>query len=185
MNEDDFNSFRSKILKREGPKHHKITGSVGVYDIYKRIRKNNWYNKTRPITEHEFYSIIRTVNKYFAQELVQGNDVILPYKMGRLELVKYDSKPIVNDDKLIIRTPVNWEETLRLWHEDQEAKEQKMLVHYDTNTIFKVKYNAHIGRYTNKRFFTFRINREIKKQLKEQINNKAIDAFIELCNTYH
>jgi hypothetical protein len=36
--------FRTRVLKRCYPKHYAVSGSLGVYDAYKYIRKNGWYN---------------------------------------------------------------------------------------------------------------------------------------------
>jgi hypothetical protein len=44
------------------PRYYKVNNSLGVYDAYKWIRKNKWFNIGRPLKEHEFYSIIRKVN---------------------------------------------------------------------------------------------------------------------------
>ena len=47
-------------------RNYKITNSIGVYDLYKLIRKNHWYDIGRPLKEHEFYAIIRKVNSLLA-----------------------------------------------------------------------------------------------------------------------
>lgn len=57
-----MDEFRRKVLKVDGPRKHKINNSIGVYDLYKHIRKNKWFNIGKPVSEHDFYSIIRTVN---------------------------------------------------------------------------------------------------------------------------
>ena len=54
-----MDNFRRKILKVDDGGHlHKIRNSIGIYDIYKMLRKNKWLNIGRPLTEHEFYTII-------------------------------------------------------------------------------------------------------------------------------
>ena len=60
---NDIIQFKNSIKKNKESRFHKITNSFGVYDSYKWIRKNKWLNIGRPVTEHEFYSIIRTMNK--------------------------------------------------------------------------------------------------------------------------
>jgi hypothetical protein len=44
--------FRRKILKLNEPRKHKVRNSLGVYDAYKYIRKNKWFNIGIPLTEH-------------------------------------------------------------------------------------------------------------------------------------
>lgn len=37
---ESYESFRSKLLKLDKPRVHKIRGSLGIYDGYKYYRKN-------------------------------------------------------------------------------------------------------------------------------------------------
>ena len=69
-------------------RNHKVTGSLGVYDAYKYIRKNKWFDIPRPLKEGEFYRIIRRINDYLADELVKGKEVKLPHRLGTLEIRK-------------------------------------------------------------------------------------------------
>lgn len=87
-----MDEFRRRILKVDGPRKHKINNSFGVYDAYKFIRKNKWFDIGGPISEHDFYSIIRTINNQLAELLSCGHDITLPCQMGRLEVRKYDAK---------------------------------------------------------------------------------------------
>ena len=43
--------------------------------------------------------------------------------------------------------------------------------------IFKVYYNRGKANYTNKSFFAFDVNRELKKKLKKNIKERRIDAY--------
>ena len=38
------NNFRNEVLKVSKPRKQTISGSLGVYDAYSWIRKNNWLN---------------------------------------------------------------------------------------------------------------------------------------------
>ena len=57
-----MDEFRRQVLKVDGPRVHKVNNSYGVYDAYKYIRKNKWFDIGQPVTEHQFYSIIRRMN---------------------------------------------------------------------------------------------------------------------------
>lgn len=87
-----MDEFRRRILKVDGPRKHKISNSFGVYDAYKFIRKNKWFDIGGPVSEHDFYNIIRKVNNQLADFLSKGHDVNLPCQMGRLEIRKYDAR---------------------------------------------------------------------------------------------
>ena len=107
---DKFKNFIKKVSQN---RKHKITNSVGVYDIYKGIRKNHWYNIGRPLTEKEFYSIVRTVNTLIADELSKGNDITLPQRMGVLEIRKYSPKITIKNGKVNAPLPIDWDKTLK------------------------------------------------------------------------
>ena len=75
---DGLNCFNRKIRKVNMPRHYSVNNSLGVYDAYKYIRKNKWFNIGRPLTEKEFYSIIRNLNQLLAEEIILGKEVKLP-----------------------------------------------------------------------------------------------------------
>lgn len=173
-----MNEFRKKVLKVNKPRLHKVRNSNGIYDAYKWIRKNRWLNIGRPLTEHEFYTIIRQVNNELAYSLIRGDDINLPNRMGRLELRKYDAKIRVDsNNKVITNLPIDWDRTLKLWSEDEEAYKERTLIKMEEKEIFKVFYNKKSANYENKSFMQFDVNRDIKRSLTQQIKNRAVDAF--------
>lgn len=172
-----MDEFRRRILKVNGPRKHKINNSFGVYDAYKFIRKNKWFDIGGPISEHDFYSIIRTINNQLAELLSYGCDISLPYQMGRLEVRKYDAKVTLQGDKVVTNLPIDWDRTLKLWSEDEKAYKERTLIKMEEKEVFKVYYNRGKANYTNKSFFQFDINRELKKKLKHRIKEGRLDAF--------
>ena len=175
---NSYKDFKSVIQGLQNTRTHKITNSLGVYDAYKYIRKNKWFDIGRPLTEHEFYQIIRKVNNYLAEELVNGNDITFPNRMGKLELRKRNSLPVIDKNgSLKVTYAIDWDSTLKLWYDDEEAFNSKTLVKLPERNIFKVKYNKDSANYENKSFMEFQINRDIKTRLKQKIKNNEIDAF--------
>ena len=172
-----MDEFRRRILKVGGPREHKVRNSNGVYDSYKWIRKNKWLDIGRPLTEHEFYSIVRQVNNLLAEVLLSGGDIILPHRLGTIELRKYDNKITVRDGKVIENLPIDWDRTLKLWSEDEEAYKERTLVKMEEKETFKVFYNKRNANYNNKSFMQFEVNRDLKRRLKQRIKSKAVDAF--------
>ena len=173
-----MDEFRRKVLKVDHSRNHKVKNSIGVYDIYKHIRKNKWYDIGQPITEHQFYTIIRQVNNVLADNLLKGNDIVFPNKMGRLEVRKFE--PIIRFDgnKLTVRLPIDWDRTLKLWSEDEEAYKERTLVKMEEKEIFKVCYNKTRADFPNKGFYQLQINRDLKIALKKKIKLGNFDAFL-------
>jgi hypothetical protein len=174
---EETSDFRRAVLKLNEPRVHKVRNSLGVYDSYKWIRKNKWLDLPRPVTEHEFYSIIRQVNNLLAEALLRGEDILLPHRMGAIELRKYDARITLNGDKIITNLPIDWDRTLKLWSEDEEAYKERTLIKMEEKEIFKVFYNKRTANYENKSFMSFEVNRDLKRRLKQKIKNKAVDAF--------
>lgn len=177
MNDNNFREFRKKVLKVNQSRTHKVSGSNGVYDAYKWTRKNKWLNIGEPVTEHDYYAVIRQVNDYLAESLLKGNDITLPCRMGSIELRKYDVRISMRDGKLKTNLPIDWDRTLKLWAEDEDSFKQKMLIKMEEKEIFKVLYNRRKANYENQSFYTFDVNRDIKVKLKQKIKDRAIDAF--------
>ena len=67
------------------------------------------------------YSIIRKVNEYLADSLLRGHDIVLPHKMGRIEVKKYEARITLEGNKVKTNLPIDWDRTLKLWSEDEEA----------------------------------------------------------------
>ena len=175
---NSYKDFKTAIQGLQNTRTHKVTNSLGSYDAYKYIRKNKWFNICRPLTEHEFYQIIRRINNYLAEELINGNDVIFPNRMGKLELRKRNSLPIIDKNgNLKVTYAIDWDNTLKLWYEDEEAFNNKTLVRLPERNIFRIKYNKNTANYNNKSFMEFQVNRNIKVRLKQKIKNNEIDAF--------
>ena len=172
----DYNEFTAEICKKRIKKLSKIRNSWGVYDAYKLIRKNKWYDIGRPVTEHEFYSIIRSVNNLLAEEVANGSTVTFPSRMGKLELRKFQKGVSLVDGKLKITYPINWEDTLKLWFEDEEAKKNKTLVRNECDFVYHVRYDKYDATYENKSFYQFTLNRFIKIKLKDKILKGEIDT---------
>ena len=172
-----YEEFKFEVQHLSSPRKHKVTNSIGVYSAYKWIRKNSWLNIGRCLTEHEFYSIIRKVNNYLADSFLHGNDIKLPHRMGRIELRKYDVRVSLDGEKVKTNLPIDWDRTLKLWYEDEEAYKEKTLVKVEEKEIFKVYYNKQLADYNNQVFYEFNVNRELKKRLKQRIKEGKLDAF--------
>jgi len=182
--EMDFIQFQEDVCRKKGDKNFKVRNSYGVYDAYKHVRKNGWYSIGKPVKEHVYYSIIRGINRKFAEALSYGDTVKFPMEMGQLELRRSSRGVSIVDGKLKICYPINWSETLKLWYEDAEARRNKTLLRNESREVYSVKYNKWTARYENKTFYEFVLNRFIKKALKKNINDKKVNTlWSKNCNT--
>lgn len=177
MNSKEWLDFKTSVQHLKDTRIHKVTNSFGVYDAYKWIRKNKWFNIGKALTEHEFYTIIRSINNYLADSLVKGNDIVFPKKMGRLELRKYKATITIEGNKVKTNLPIDWDRTLKLWYEDEEAYKERTLIKMEEKEIFKIYYNKRLADYNNQSFFEFKVNRDLKNRIKQRIKDGRLDAF--------
>ena len=171
----DYKEFNVQVRKARGSKTAKVNHSWGVYDAYKLIRKHQWFDIGRPLKEHEFYSIIRKVNKLFANEVANGGEFTFPSRMGKLEIRKSIRGVSLVEGKLKNTYCIDWRNTLKLWYDDEEARREKTLVRWE-NDVYHVRYNKFTANYENQSFYQFETNRFLKRALQENVKQGKIDT---------
>jgi hypothetical protein len=172
-----FEDFIKDIKKVNKERHCTVNNSYGSKDAFRFYRKIKPTDSKYVLTDCQYLKIIRLINNVLRESLIQGNDVLLPEKMGRLELRKRSIYKKFKDGKLKTNSPIDWNATLKLWYENPICKEKKQLVRQDIEELFKVYYNTTKANYNNKTFYEFLINRDIKVGLKKNIKLNKIDAF--------
>ena len=173
---EDLKDFRRRVLKVNETRVHKITHSLGVKEAFLWSRKNKFYD-TKFISECDYYKIVRTVNKLMAEELLNSRDVKLPQKMGILEVRKYPLYVKFIDGEIRTNRKVDWNATLKLWNEDEESKESKVLVRCEDSERFVVFYNRNAANYPNKTLMRFRPHRNLIVEINRRGKEGLIDAF--------
>lgn len=174
----DIIKFRNEILNNSKPRQTKISNSYGVCDYfkyYKQIKpKDTQYN----INIKQFCTIIGLINQMLADSIVNGHELEFPCRMGRLNLCKKKYEPIINQEgNLIYKAPVDWNKTLKLWHEDEEALQNKILIKNEPRSIVRIIYTKSNAIYNNKSFYYFSPNRTLKIRLNNKIKTEDITIF--------
>ena len=169
--------FLNKVRKVKESRNHKVKNSYGIYDGYKFYRKNKPKDPKYVLTESQYFAITRKVNEFLAEALSRGEDVILPFRLGRIEVRKYESRITWDGKKVKSNLPIDWDRTLKLWYEDEESYKNKTLIKVEEKEIYKVYYNRNVAEFTNKAFYQFDVNRELKRRLKQNIKEGKLDAF--------
>lgn len=170
--------FEDRVLKRHRNKNFKIKNSFGNKQAWRWIKKHNWLNIGQPISEKQFGYIIKKINEGLVNKLLSGSEIIFPYGMGKLELIKYKSKIDFSNGKVTTNLPVDWKRTLDWWKEDKAAFKRKALLRHESKMIFNIHYNKKNANYRNKNFYQLAVNRRVKQLLKDKIINNEIDTFL-------
>ena len=174
----DFEKFRKETLKVKNKRQISITGSYGLLQAYPDYKKLIGKNSNYKISSQQFSQIINAIHGLFVQNLINGEDVKLPQNMGTLEVRKKISNVQIKEGKIKINYPVDWQATLKLWYEDEEARLNKTVVRVESKEVFRVFYNRTTAKYNNKSFYQFNTARSLKLRLKQTIKEGDLDAFV-------
>lgn len=166
-----FEDFLKENKKVSGPRKHKIKDSYGAADYFQYYKKNGG-----KIDISTYRKVLRAINKEIQKEITNGNSVSLPKSMGALTLLKVKDNIRYKDNKLIVHLPINWQATNKLWYEDAEAREKKLLVRTESRVFYKVIYLKKNAIYINSSFFRFRPTRELKILIKNKAESGTIEA---------
>lgn len=169
---------------RKGKSEEKIKTHVAIPEQYKYYKNNNFE------TKDSFYYVSKTTYtkflKVFFSKVVdaiitEGFEFVMPFRTGILAIrkyqqtLRYDNNGKVNLNNL----PVNWNATLNLWEQDEEAKKQKKLIRYlnEDREIYNYRYIKKTANFKNKHYIGFRATRENKIKLKNAIKNNLVNCF--------
>lgn len=173
----DFESFRRDILKIHSSHKFELTKSIGNRYIYRWLKRHNVIGDD--VTEAMFGKIIKNVHKHFIEELMEYKSIKFPYKMGELEIIKLNPKFKVINGKLSNNYCVDWKSTLELWHSDKQSKNNKTIIKFDRQRIFRIKYNKRNSDFENKVYIKFLPLRRIRALLRNKINDNNFDTYLE------
>lgn len=174
----EWESFRDKIKKVTSNRHHKISGSWGVYQAHRYTMKNKWFNIGKPVSSKEYYKIIRAVNKALVQSFLNGDVIEFPYGIGKLIPTKIENKSYFNGDKLIVTSHIDWNATIKLWSEDKEAYNKKTIIRKLNKEKFFITFQQNKkSRLINKSVLDFQPNRQFKEDLLKKAKEGTFFAY--------
>ena len=150
-------------------KEYNIRNSWGVYDFYKYYRKTKPKDPKFIISDVQYYSIFRRVNELLVDSLVRTGELDFPYKMGKLIVLKRTLKSWIapNGNRYTSRR-VNWDKTLELWYNDEEAYRNKTLLYFENDERLTIRYNKTRAEFKNKYYYEFKPSRDIDRRVKNE-----------------
>lgn len=170
--------FLNSIKKVHDSRNHRVKNSYGIYDGYKYYRRTKPKESKYILTESQYFAITRKINRALGDLLISGEDIKLPYSLGRLEIRKYGANIAIEDGKIKTNLPVDWEGTLQLWYSDKDSFEHRKLLRMEEKEVYRIHYNRTIARFANKSFYKFTANRDLRRRLRDNIKAGKIEAFI-------
>ena len=176
--EESREEFRKRLLKVGIPHEFEVRNSRGIRDAWKWLRKNKWSLIGQPVSENDFREIVKTINQFLQDQLLDGKDVKLPCGMGIIEVRKKKNKLVSTGSKILAGYPIDWKRTIDLWYEDAESRDKKTLVRRESSERFLILYNKRKSYYFHSSFYKFIPSRPLRHKLKEKIINGAFDALL-------
>ena len=145
--------------------------SYDSYDYFSFYRKNGGR-----LTRKQYVYVINQMNKIFADELAMGKDLILPYSLGVLRHRKKKRGLYFEDGKLKNNYKVDWGATKKLWREDEQAYNDKVLIKNQYEYSFRVEWVKGQHRIKNLSAYKFIPTRSLKLKNRENVFAKNADA---------
>ena len=156
-------------IRKAGQIHeYGINNSYGIRDYYWNYRKK--FKAT--ISEQLFSSIVDAMFVAMIDELKEDRYVVFPKGFGFLKTEYCKSYVELKNDKLKVHNIVDWYSTIKLWYEDEEARNQKLLLYKEKTMAKFVKYSKQGNGFKNKRYLCLDIKRSVTKILTQDYINK-------------
>jgi len=110
---------------------------------------------------------------------VDGEIIKLPCRMGEILVGRYTGGPRIDKDgNLKIGYAVDWNRTLELWHEDEEAERDKILLRHEIKEKAKVYLSKRSARFENQTYYKFKLVRILNNQIKNKLKEGTMSGFL-------
>jgi hypothetical protein len=176
---ETYEDFLKRIKKVSGPRKHKVSNSSGISAAILFYTKNRPRDPQYVLSRHNFSKVIDAMNLLVVESLIENGEFNLPCGLGELRISKRKNLTFLNEnDELVCTKPVDREATFKLWYEDKECHENKVVVRRDTDYTYKLTHSRHMAKAKNAKYYYMRFGRDIKQKLKDRIlTDKTFDAY--------
>jgi hypothetical protein len=160
-------------------REHKVKCHFGANDYYQFYKKNH-----NEVDRSVFGKVVTEFNQAIGQLIIgEGLEYILPKLGFELILRKDKRKPRIKDGKLLNNIPVDWKKTNSLWERDEYARDKKLLVRYNNSHtsgfIYRVYFKKFNARVQFRSVYKFQVNRDLKRDITNKLNNsEQLDAYL-------
>ena len=141
-----------------------------IRDSYKLYKKNT----EAPVSLKMYLDISMGFIKFMMNLIMEGEEIVLPYKLGIFRVLGRKQKMRFEDGKVKGLSP-NWAKTKLLWEKSEDARVRKQLV-YNTNEHsdycrYKFFWSKIRSVVENKTLYTLIVTRANKRELSVRIKN--------------
>lgn len=156
----------------------RIKVDYGMTDYYKYYCKDH----ENPVSRIIFNKIITAFNEKIVDLIINDGLEFTPTTLQMTFCIRKTQRiPKIKNGKLINTSPIDWKTTNKLWEEDSEAKEKKILIKFLNNHsskyVFRIKSIKSGYAYTNKKLYRFKASRFFQRSLSARILDTSKDNF--------
>lgn len=158
---------------------NKIKTDYGMKDYYKFYKEQYPDSK---VTRAKYNKIISLVNEGIIEMMLnEGLEYKFPHINSTLIIRKDKRKPTIKDGKVINPSPVDWVKTKKLWQDEPDTKEKKILVrHTNSHTsgyVFRIYMKKFGATIKNRSLYKFKPARKFARALGDRIKDDNKDKF--------
>lgn len=156
----------------------KVKVHYGMTDYYKYYCKNT----ENPVSRLQFNKVITSFNEKIVDLIINEGLEFTPVTLQMTLCIRKSQRiPRIKDGKLINTSPIDWKTTTKLWEEDEEAREKKILIKFLNNhtskNVFRIKLLKSGNAYLNKKLYRFKACRLFQRSLSARIFDTSKDNF--------
>jgi hypothetical protein len=124
-----------------------------------------------------YLKVVHLFMKFIISEVLKGERINFPEKMGSLEVKGAKQKLWVDKDGKVRGLSPNWRKTKELWDSNEKAKQEKTLV-YNTNehsdgVRYRYSWRKRGHHFKNGALYSIRLTRANKRALYSAIKDGA------------
>ena len=143
---------------------------VTTRDTYRLYKKRA---KVIRFTNGEYSALVGRFMKFIIQQLLDGEEVCLPFSLGRIYIMGFKIKVKIDKEGRITNLAPSWNKTLELWDRNPKAKEKKQIVfctnEHSDGYRYHVTWSKTGANLKHKRLYSFIMARRNKRMLHGRI----------------
>lgn len=166
-----FKEYRKSILSKN--RHKNIYSQYRMKYLSRQVKKR----LKSKLDDLLIAKIIGDLNKECTNYLLKYGEITFPANIGKIEIRKVKTKVWLEDGKVRTTKPIDWCKTLKLWYEDAEAAQKKILLRRPDEYKYYIMYNRISSNYKYSQFYIFDVIKETNRRLSILICNNEFDTF--------
>ena len=157
----------------------KIKTHYGMVDYFKFFKSKH---PEINIDRVKYSNVISEFNKEVINLIIEETlEYDLPHIGSSLSIKQEKRLPKIVNGKLYNTVPVDWVATNKLWFEDSEARDKKLLVRY-TNShsskyVFRIYFKKYKQAFFNKKYYQFKPTRTFQRLLCSRIKDENKEKY--------